>query len=48
MTTFLDSTIGWVAPCLIASAIVAPVLWRKLRTRRMLEAMHLAREYRED
>ncbi len=48
MTIFLESTIAWAVPCLIATAIVVPVMWRKLRTRRTLEAMHLAREYREE
>ena len=48
MKTFLESTIAWVVPCLIATAIVVPVMWRKLRTRRVLEAMHHARENREE
>ena len=48
MTTFLESTIAWVVPCLIATAIVVPVMWRKLRTRRLLEAMHQAREHRDE
>ena len=48
MTTFLESTIAWIAPCLIATAIVVPVLLRKLRTRRLLEAMHQAREHRDE
>ncbi|WP_426399969.1 hypothetical protein ACN9M1_18235 [Ralstonia sp. R-29] len=48
MTTFLESTIAWVVPCLIATAIVAPVMWRKLRTRRALEAIHHARENRDE
>ncbi|GCB02879.1 hypothetical protein PSUB009319_05100 [Ralstonia sp. SET104] len=48
MTNFLESTIGWAVPCLIATAIVAPVMWRKLRTRRLLEALHQAREHRDE
>lgn len=48
MTTFLEITIAWAAPCLIATAIVGPVMWRKLRTRRVLEAMHHARENRDE
>ena len=48
MTTILEATIAWVVPCLIATAIIAPVMWRKLRTRRVLEAMHHARENREE
>ncbi len=48
MTNFLESTIAWAVPCLIATAIVVPVMWNKLRTRRMLEAMHEAREHRDE
>ncbi|WP_167313284.1 MULTISPECIES: hypothetical protein [Ralstonia] len=48
MTTFLESTIAWAVPCLIATAIVVPVMWRKLRTRRALEAIHQAREHRDE
>jgi len=48
MMTFLESTIAWAVPCLIATAIVVPVMWRKLRTRRTLEAMHQAREHRDE
>ncbi|AXW08513.1 hypothetical protein CJO82_22175 (plasmid) [Ralstonia solanacearum] len=47
MTTFLEIAIAWVVPCLIATAIVAPMVWRKLRTRRTLEAIHHARESRD-
>ncbi|CAJ0706697.1 MULTISPECIES: hypothetical protein [Ralstonia] len=48
MANILESTIAWAAPCLIATAIVVPVMWGKLRTRRVLEAMHEAREHREE
>lgn len=48
MTNVLESTIAWAAPCLIATAIVVPVMWNKLRTRRVLEAMHQAREHRDE
>lgn len=48
MTTFLESTVAWIVPCLIASAIVVPVMWRKLRARRVLQAMHHAREHRDE
>ncbi|MCO5414313.1 MULTISPECIES: hypothetical protein [Ralstonia] len=48
MTNFLESTIAWAVPCLIATAIVVPVMWSKLRTRRLLEAMHQAREHRDE
>ncbi|GAQ29622.1 hypothetical protein SAMD00023378_3305 [Ralstonia sp. NT80] len=48
MTTFLESTIAWAVPCLIATAIVVPVILRKLRTRRALEAIHQAREHRDE
>ncbi|CAJ0711469.1 hypothetical protein P3T32_000200 [Ralstonia sp. GP73] len=48
MTNVLESTIAWAAPCLIATAIVVPVMWNKLRTRRLLEAMHQAREHRDE
>ncbi|AEG71375.1 hypothetical protein [Ralstonia solanacearum] len=47
MTTFLEITIAWAVPCLIATAIVVPILWRKLRARRTLQAIHLARENRD-
>ncbi|BEU74792.1 hypothetical protein MAFF211271_43470 (plasmid) [Ralstonia syzygii subsp. indonesiensis] len=47
MTTFLEIAIAWIAPCLIATAIVTPMVWRKLRTRRTLEAIHHARESRD-
>ena len=48
MTNFLESTIAWAAPCLIAPAIVVPAVWNKLRARRVLEAMHQAREHRDE
>lgn len=48
MMTFLGSSIAWVVPCLIASAIVVPVMWSKLRARRVLQAMHHAREHRDE
>ena len=48
MTNFLESSIAWAAPCLIATAIVVPVMWHKMRTRRLLEALHQAREQREE
>lgn len=48
MTNFLESTIAWAAPCLIATAIVVPVMWSKLRARRVLEALHQAREHRDE
>ncbi|ALF90805.1 hypothetical protein C2I33_12395 [Ralstonia solanacearum] len=47
MTTFLEITIAWAVPCLIATAIVVPILWRKLRARRTLQAIHHARENRD-
>ncbi len=47
MTTLLEITIAWVVPCLIATAIVVPMLWRKLRARRTLQAIHHARENRD-
>nr|CUV11450.1 putative transmembrane protein [Ralstonia solanacearum] len=47
MTTFLEIAVAWAVPCLIATAIVGPMVWRKLRARRTLEAIHHARENRE-
>lgn len=48
MTNFLETTIAWAAPCLIATAIVVPAVWNKLRARRVLEAMHQAREHHDE
>ncbi|CBJ40932.1 conserved transmembrane protein (fragment) (plasmid) [Ralstonia solanacearum CMR15] len=47
MTKFLEIAVAWTVPCLIATAIIGPMVWRKLRARRTLEAIHHARENRE-
>jgi Na+/glutamate symporter len=44
MSRILEIAVAWAVPGVIATAIVAPIVWRKLRTRRALQNI----ENRED
>lgn len=48
MSRILEIAVAWAVPGVIATAIVAPIVWRKVRTRRALQDIHHARENRED